>query len=68
MNRSKALLGTSDTIHSGSASAAPIKAYLSSTVKDIESKIYPQRNTKIQSWEFQRKEELSQKLEKKCLD
>lgn len=37
INRSKGLLGTSETIHSGSASAAPRKAYLLFEVKDIES-------------------------------
>jgi hypothetical protein len=51
INRSKGLLGTSETIHSGSVSATPIKANLSSKVKDLESKVYPQRNKKIQGWE-----------------
>jgi hypothetical protein len=36
IDRSKGLLGTSETIQSGSASAAPIKAYLTSMVKDLD--------------------------------
>jgi hypothetical protein len=34
INRLKGLLGTLETIHSGSANATPIKAYLSFEVKD----------------------------------
>jgi hypothetical protein len=40
INRSKGLLGTSESIHSGSASAALVKTYLTSEVNYLESKFY----------------------------
>jgi hypothetical protein len=47
INRSKGLLGTLETTNSGSESATPIKAYLISKLKDLESKVYRLRNRKI---------------------
>jgi hypothetical protein len=37
INRSKGLLHTSESIHTRCVSAAPIKTYLTSKVKDIEA-------------------------------
>jgi ATP-dependent protease ClpP protease subunit len=61
INRSKGLLHTSKSIHSGNASAYPIKAYLTSKVKNLESKVYLLENKKIQSWESQRRKDPSSK-------
>jgi hypothetical protein len=59
LNRSKGLLGTLDTIHSGSASETPINVYLTFEVKDLEYKVRCLRNKKIQSWESQRRKDPS---------
>jgi len=49
ISSSKGLLVISETIHNVNVSAAPIKAYLSSEVKDLESKNYCLRNEKRMS-------------------
>jgi hypothetical protein len=36
INRSKGFLSTLESTHNGSASVAPIKAYITSEVKDLE--------------------------------
>jgi hypothetical protein len=49
INSSKGLLGTSGSIHSGGVSVARIKAYPTSQVKDLESKVHHQKIKKYKA-------------------